>query len=304
MKDYARTLDTSVIKETYYPSDIYSVGNDILIINRDKNDKVIYCYDSEMSFKGAFFSYGKANNEFIFIDRRLKSGSDSTLYLYTNWFDCTEFLIDNHMIRVTDKFHILKEAQNNVIILNDSLLFYRALQKDYPFHIYNYVKNELVCEFGEFPVSRIPPETDADRDNICLCNSVYNMSGRRLVSFYESIPVIRIYDMVTYNLVREVRITDGKEQTTSLDDYYEGAGIIYFIRPLITEKNIYSLFINAGSDDEFIEQTVLIKMDLDGNLVSKYTLDRFCPVYTVSDDGMFYGITTSGGEYILCKTQL
>lgn len=99
--------------------------------------------------------------------------------------------------------------------------------------------------------------------------------------------------MVTYDLVREIQIIDSEKQTASLDGYYEGEGVVYFLRPVITAKNIYSLFLNTRSDDEFIEQTILMKMDLNGNLVSKYVLDRFCPIYTVSNDGIFYGISMS-----------
>ena len=304
IKDNIRILDTNMIKEVFNPCDIYSVGDDILVINRDQNGKIIYRYDSEMSFKEAFFSYGRAGNEFVFIDNCLKYGSDSTLYLYTNWFNCTEFSLDEHGIMVTDNFHILTEVQNNVILLNDSLLFYEALLNDDPFHVYNYVTNEVVCGFGEFPESSIIPETDADRDNICLCNSVYDGSGKKLVSFYESIPIIRIYDMETYDLIREIQIVDSEKQTTSLNDYYEEKGIIYFLRPMLVGEYIYTLYLNARSDSKFIEKTVLIKMDLNGNIIATFTLDRFCPIYTISDDGMFYGIAVSDGEYLFCKTKL
>ena len=304
MEGKIRVLDTSIIKEIYYPYDIYSVGDDILVINKDKDNEVMYQYNSELSFKGAFFSYGRAGNEFTFVGRSLRDGTDSTLFLYTDWFNCTKFSLDDHGVSVADKFRILNDAQNDVIILNDTLVFYRALQKNDPFHVYNYVSDELVCEFGEFPKSSIEPETDADRDNICLFNSVYNRINGLLVSFYESIPIIRIYDMVTYDLVREIQIIDSEKQTASLDGYYEGEGVVYFLRPVITAKNIYSLFLNTRSDDEFIEQTILMKMDLNGNLVSKYVLDRFCPIYTVSNDGIFYGISMSNGEYVLCKTHL
>ena len=304
MEDNIRVLDTSIIKEMYYPCDIYSVGDDILVINENKDKKIMYQYNLEFSFKGAFFSYGRSGNEFTFIGRNLRDGTDSTLFLYTDWFNCTKFLLDDHGVRVAGKFRILNDAQNDVIILNDSLVFYRALQKNAPCHVYNYVSDELVCEFGEFPRSSIEPETDADRDNICLFNSVYDKINRLLVSFYESIPIIRIYDMVTYDLVREIQIVDGEKQTKSLDDYYEGEGIVYFLRPMIVGNNIYSLFLNTRSDDKFIEQTILIKMDLNGNIVSKYVLDRFCPIYTVSNDGIFYGISISNGEYVLCKTYL
>jgi hypothetical protein len=298
-----RVLDTCTIKEIYYPCDIYTLGNDILVINRDNNDKVIYRYDTEMSFKEAFFSYGRAGNEFSFVGNYLKYGNDSTLYLYTNWFNCTEFSLDNNGITVTDNFHILNEVQNNVILLNDSLLFYRALLNDDPFHVYNYVTDEVVCGFGEFPGSSIIPETDADRDNICLCNSVYDVSGKKLVSFYESIPIIRIYDMETYDLIREIRIVDSEKQITSLDDYYEEEGFIYFLRPILIGKYIYSLYLNVKSNSN-VEKTVLVKMDLNGNIITTFTLDRFCPVYTVSEDGMFYGISVLNDEYFFCKTKL
>lgn len=304
VNDHVRILDTRMIQEVYNPCDLYSVGDDILVINRDKSGKVIYRYHSNMSFKEAYFSYGRASNEFSFIDSKLKRGSDSTLYLYTNWYYCTEFSIDERGITVTDNFPVLKDVQNNVILLNDSLVFYNALLKNCPFQVYNYVSDEVLCSFGDFPEAPIIPETDADRDNICQSSSVYDVNGRKLISFYESIPVIRIYDMVTYELIREIRIVDSEKQIASLDDYYDEKSIIYFLQPVLAGKYVYTIYLNTRSDDKFIEKTVLIKMDLDGNIVARFTLDRYCTIYTVSDDGMFYGISISGGEYFLCKTRL
>lgn len=72
MEGKIRVLDTSIIKEIYYPYDIYSVGDDILVINKDKDNEVMYQYNSELSFKGAFFSYGRAGNEFTFVGRSLR----------------------------------------------------------------------------------------------------------------------------------------------------------------------------------------------------------------------------------------
>ena len=103
-------LDTSIIKEIYYPYDIYSVGDDILVINKDKDNEVMYQYNSELSFKGAFFSYGRAGNEFTFVGRSLRDGTDSTLFLYTDWFNCTKFSLDDHGVIVADKFCILNNA--------------------------------------------------------------------------------------------------------------------------------------------------------------------------------------------------
>lgn len=125
---------------------------------------------------------------------------------------------DKRGITVTDNFPVLKDVQNNVILLNDSLVFYNALLKDCPFQVYNFVSDEVLCSFGDFPEASIVPETDADRDNICQSSSVYDVNGRKLISFYESIPIIRIYDMVTYELIREIRIVDSEKQIASQDD--------------------------------------------------------------------------------------
>ena len=45
-------------------------------------------------------------------------------------------------------------------------------------------------------------------------------------------------------------------------------------------------------------------MDWEGSVVGKYTLDRYCRMYTVSDDGVFYGISIENGKYVLCKAEL
>lgn len=288
----------------YQPRDIYSVGDDILIINGVKQGMVIYQYDPELVFKDSFFHFGRSWTEFSMVDKSLRVGTDSTLFLYTDWLKCTEFTVNDQGIGIVDKYPILQNPQNNVLMLNDSLVFYRALQEENPFQIYNYVSDELECKFGEFPCTSIDIQTNVDRDNVFLSNSVYNATDGLLLSFYESLPLIQVYDMMTRKLVREIEIVDCEKQTSSLESFYDGESVAYFHSPVITSSHIYCLFHNAIPEENPQEQTVLFKMDLKGNLISKYTLDRFCPIYTVSEEGIFYGISILNDEYVLCKTPL
>lgn len=303
VKKSFRILDTVLIREVFDPSALYCVGENFWVVNRKQSGKVFYKYDSELSFHGSYFSYGRAGNEFVFVDNSLKDGCDTALYLYANWFDCTKFSFSERGIAVADNFRILPEIQNNVILLNDSLVFYRALLDDKQFHVYNYLEKEIVCKFGEFPEVPIKIGNDTDRDNVCLCNSVYAASEKKLVVFYESIPIIRLYDMNTHALVREIEIIDCEKQVVSVDDYYADENIIYFLMPMLQGNNIYVQYLNKGAA-ESVNETVLLKLDLNGNIVEKFVLNQYCPIYTITETGEFCGISILGGEYCFCRTRL
>lgn len=298
------SFDTSVISELFLPSDIYSVGKDVVLVNSNKSKNVLYRYDASMKFIGSCFFYGNGRNEFNYVSGCVKDGNDSTLYLYTDYFYCSEFLFTEDSLRIVNEYKILDELQNNVIVLNDSLVFYRMLQSDHPFGIYNRNVGKLQKEFGKFPKSPIKSKTKADLDNVCLSNSVYDRQNNRLFSFYESLPVVRIYDIDTYRLVKEIIISDIKEQIMSLDDYYDDKGIVYFLRPVFSGGKIYVTLIDASPENGVPENMELLAFDMNGNIVSRYKFGMYCPIYTVSESGVFYGVSMLGEEYILCKAYL
>lgn len=297
-------VDTSVISELFVPSDIYSIGGDIVLVNGNKSRNVFYRYDTDMRFLGSYLFYGNGRNEFNFISGSTQNGNDSTLCLYTDLFNCAEFLLSGDSIMVAKEYRILDGLQNNVIVLNDSLVFYRMLQGNYPFGVYNRNTGKHEKEFGNFPKSSIRPETEADRDNVCLSTSVYDRRGDMMFSFYETLPVVRIYDMSTYRLVKEIVISDAKEQIRSLDEYYDDRGVVYFFRPIFSGDMIYVAFINDSPDNGVPEDMELLTFDRNGAVVARYRLDRYCPVYTVTETGVLYGVALSGDEYVLCRADL
>ena len=72
---------------------------------------------------------------------------------------------------------------------------------------------------------------------------------------------------------------------------------------------IYVNYVNSTVTDDAPDNIapdnmVLLKMDWEGSVVGKYTLDRYCRMYTVSEDRVFYGISIENGEYVLCKAEL
>ena len=292
------------INEIYNPSDIYSIGDYLVVVNNNKKCNVLYLYRRDnMMFDRTFGLYGRAGNEYLFTDRSPKINNDSTLYLYTNFVDCSEFQITSDSIREISKRRITDDIRNNVIILNDSLVFYRALQSDCAFTIYNYKQKRNMLSFGNFPISSIKYKNDADRDNICVSSSVYSPNRGRLVSFYESLPLVRIFDTNAYECIQEIELMDVQKQISSLDGYYEDKNIVYFSRPIVTSTRIYVSLINNCAD--FIpESTTLLGVDWTGNMVAKYVIDKFCPIYTVTETGEFYGITYHENSMMLCKAKL
>ena len=90
---------------------------------------------------------------------------------------------------------------------------------------------------------------------------------------------------------------------SSLDEYYDDKNVIYFSRPIATRDRIYVSLIDNQAD-LVPEQTSLLAMDWSGNITDKYTINKFCPIYTVSETGVFYGITFCDNNIMLCKIKL
>ncbi len=303
IQGHCRQAELHPIEEIYNPSDIYAVGDYIVVVNSNKQCNLLYLYNrGDISFHGTFGLYGRANCEYMFADRSPKQNNDSTLFLYTDFACCSEFRFCKGTVKEVDRRRIIDDFSNNVIVLDDSLTLCRALRSDHAFDIYNYRRQKKELSFGDFPISPIRPRTDADRDNICLSVSVYSRERRRLAAFYESLPLIRFFDMDTYECVSETELVDVRKQTASLEEYYDDRNIVYFSRPVATQDRIYVSLINKRADC-VPEQTVLLAMDWNGNFTGKYIVDRFCPVYTVSEDGVFYGIAFDGGVSF-CRTEL
>lgn len=299
-----RSVGIYPINEIYNPSDIYSIGDYVVIVNNNKQCNVLYVYRREsMAFDRAFGLYGRAGNEYLFTDRSPKQNNDSTLYLYTNFVDCSEFRINSDSIREINRHRLTDDLRNNVIILNDSLVFYRALQSDSAFEIYDFKQKKNLLSFGDFPISSIKHDNEGDRDNICVSSSVYCPDLHRLFAFYESLPLIRIFDTKTYECIQEIELTGVRKQITSLDEYYEDKNVVYFSRPIATSTRIYVSLINDCADS-IPEHTILLGVDWTGEIVEEYVINKFCPIYTVSEVGDFYGITFYEENMMLCKVKL
>lgn len=292
------------IKEIYNPSDIYSIGDHVVVVNNNRQCNVFYLYHRDnLMFDRAFGSYGRASNEFLFIDRSPRQNTDSTLFLYTNFVNCSEFRINGDTVQEINRLRITDDIRNNVILLNDTLVFYRALQSDCAFNIYNYKQKKNHLAFGDFPRCPIKYKTETDRDNICVSTSVYSPNRRRLLSFYESLPLIKIFNTNTYECIQEIELTNVRKQITSLQAYYDDENVVYFSRPVATKDRIYVSLINHRAD--FVpEHTVLLEVDWTGNIVEKYVIDKFCPIYTVTETGEFYGIALCDNATVLCKAEL
>lgn len=297
-------IDKHPINEIFNPADIYSVGDYILIVNSNRQCQVLYRYNSDdMTFDRSFGSYGRAGNEYLFIGQSPKQNNDSTLFLYTDIICCTELRIKHDTIQEISRIRITDDVSNNLLILNDTLAFYRALQSDKAFKIYNYKQRKHERSFGDFPSGSLKYKSDIDKDNICVSTSVYNQERHRLLSFYESFPLIRIFDMDKYNIIQETELTDIKGQISSLDKYYDDENTVYFLRPVATHDRVFVQLINAQAN-HIPEQTILLSVDWKGNITDKYILDTYCHIFTVSQTGTFFGIAFCDDSMVLCKAQL
>lgn len=294
-------LEREELDEVFLPSDIYAAGQDVFIVNRDRNGNVLYRYRDSRN-TGSYLNYGRSGKEFIFVDRSPRDNTDSTLFLYTDYTECTELAIKEDTVEIVSQRRITDGLQNNVIVLDGSLVFYRALQESAPFCLYNTNSGEQRF-FGDFKDLPINVQTKDDRDNVSLSNSVYNDSLKVLMSFYESAPVIRIYDMAGCRLVSEIRLTGLREQTASVEDFYAGDSVIYFSRPVEACGRVFVQMVNA-TGNETPASTDILEVGWDGSILGKYSLDQDCISYTVSQRGDFYGISVSDGLFFLCTGKL
>ena len=60
------TTEKKVIDEIYDPYLLYVIGGNIVVVNRNRNLPVLYCYDTiALELKNTYGSYGRARNEFL-----------------------------------------------------------------------------------------------------------------------------------------------------------------------------------------------------------------------------------------------
>lgn len=292
-------LETRPTEEFFTPSDMYCVGDDIFIISQNRQGNILYRYGSGLDFKGSYLHYGRSGSEFFFVDRSPCRQNDSTLFLYTDNVEKTELSIGPDTVTIASRRKIVPDLSNNVIELSPTRTFYRTLQEERPFCIYETSSGEKRY-FGKFPDSPISFQTDEDRDNVSLSVSVYCDSLGILMSFYESMPVIEVYDMGTCGKISETLLTGVRPQDATIDEFYEGDSVIYFMRPVVSGGKVYVQMVNA-TGNESLSGSVLLEVGWDGTVLNRYDLDRDCPIYTVSEDGVFYGLSIEDGNYLLCK---
>lgn len=298
------TTEKKVIDEIYDPYLLYVIGGNIVVVNRNRNLPVLYCYDTiALELKNTYGSYGRARNEFLQVDASPKANNDTTLCIYVNHHDCVELNISNNIISEESRISFTSDVENNAIIINDSLTFSVIRDNDSPFKLYNYKTRKLETCFGIFPKSKIHTQSIEDRDNVCNSSSVYNREHNVLFCIYESIPLIAIYDMKTLELKKTINLDGVKEQISSIDKFYEDESIIYLIKPVATSGGVYAVLVNDNGN--IIPKGMnIIKFDWYGNVLQGYHFDCFCPIYTITEENVFYGLCYKEDNLYLCRTPL
>ncbi len=297
-------LEEYIIDELYNPYAIYAINNNIVVLNIDQKDYMLYVYDkNSLKFKYPYGTYGRGPNEYIIADKSPINNNDSTLFLYTNISDCSSFKIGEDSIKKLTSFRFTQDIENNALIINDSLTFSSIFNHKEPFKIFNYKNNSVECYFGEFPKSTIPTVNHDDRDNVLSSTSVHNFKKNSILTFYANIPEIHEYDLNNFTKCKEIHLRGLKKQITSIDDYYNGYNIVYSIKPIITNKNIYTILINDISY-KIPTQTTLLKFDFDGNIVKRYTFDKAFITYTITNNEEFYAIGYDGEDTKFYRAKL
>ena len=278
------------VKEIFYPQSLYTFKDDLvcMCINQGA-DHPLYLFDKDdFSFKGALGDLGRGAGEFFDVNPYYFEKTDSSVFLNTNNYFETEIMFKNDSIEIVDHKALINLTLNNLTKLNDSLFICNNnVQNEYC--LFNMKKHQVIKKFSSFPVCRIKFNENDDRNNFMERTLVCNQKEGKWMSFYRYLPLIRLYDF-DGNLIKEIKLKGLDQKNGSIDDFYEGGFLSFFVAPMVADDLIYVLFMNKNEEEFMKDPSVELQVwDWTGKLLKKYRITEPFNLYTVSNR-VLYGL--------------
>lgn len=298
------SADKVAVKEIFYPQSLYAFKDNLvcLCINQGA-DHPLYLFDkSDFSFKRALGDFGRGAGEFFDVNPYYFERTDSSVFLNTNNYFETEIMFRDDSIDIVQHRALTNLTLNNLTKLNDTLyLCNNNVQHEYS--LFDVKKHQVIKEFGDFPSCRMKFEDNDDRNHFMQRELVCNPKELKLMSFYRYLPLIRLYDY-NGNLIKEIQLKGLKQKDGSVDDFYDGEFLSFFVAPMVDDNLVYVLFMNKDEEGFMKDPSVELQVwDWTGKLLRSYRITEPFSLYTVSG-GILYGLNLKEEDNYFFKAGL
>lgn len=293
-----------VVEKVFYPQSLYVFEDDLvcMCINQGA-DHPLYLFDkNDFSFKGAFGDFGRGAGEFFDVNPYYFERTDSSVFLNTNNYFETEVMFKNDSIEIINHRALANLTLNNLVKLNDSLFVCNDnVHNEYC--LVDIKKHRVIKNFSDFPACRMKFNEHDDRNNFMQRALIANPKELKLMSFYRYLPLIRLYDF-DGNLIKEIKLKGVDQKNGSVDDFYDGGFLSFFVAPVVADDLIYVLFMNKHEEEFMKDPSVELQVwDWNGKLLSKYRITEPFNLYTVSNR-VLYGLSLREEDNCFFKVSL
>ncbi len=298
--------DCFPMNDIQHPMAMYEYDQWIIFPNTETTaDFPLYLYqkkDLKLAFKWGVF--GRGPNELYDCNAYYFEKTDSSFFLNTNYVYESEFTTNGKEIEIKRKEIIAPFPMNNLLKINDSIFFFENRLQKNEYSLYNRKNGNIIKQFSKYPLSEYTYQTMDNRDNICTKSCVIRPTKDSICSFYENLPIIRLYN-TKGDILKEVRIQDFAYKI-NLKDYNSHKSVLYFSYPYATEKYIYVQFFNQPLDEYNQAQSVEIqRWNWDLTLSKRFLIDKYFDIFCVdSQTNILYGVNQTNENSYFIKAVL
>ena len=156
-----------------------------------------------------------------------------------------------------------------------------------------------IKHFGRYPETDMQFDNLVEKEEFFITKSVSSLQQKRIMTFYQKVNLIRIYDF-TGELLKEIKCNlDGE-----IGDRRDFEPIYYFVEPFSTESAVYCLLVQRSLEsvdrdfDNFKPR--LIVLSWGGEILNTYETDIPFITFTVdTSHSKLYALDLKGVDYIL-----
>ena len=297
-------LEGHLITELLQPFELFSVGNDVFVENFDKSDRFLYVYDAQdFSLKETFGTYGRAGNEYLEPGYLAGNVRDSVFYLNVDVDKCAKFVIRAGKTVELERTVNHTEGVLTAKRINDRQTLEANFIDKKPFRIFDSQEAKVKAQFGDFPDAGMKITAPEDAWNFFHCMPEISPDGKHMMVSYLSLPLIRLYSLDGLEETKRISFVNVVPQVKDIESFYERGWVAYFYRAVGTEKWYYVYFVNQREGDE-PKGVSLLRFDWSGNLDSVFSIDHYCPFYTVTETDRFIGIGYEEDELYFYSAEL
>jgi hypothetical protein len=269
------------------PSGMCESDDKLLIFDNVKTGLIKVYNLPDLTFNFSWGNKGKGPDEFMNINSDYFRTFNNKLELLDNGILKRLDLLDNTLITNSIlRLPIMENPINRLQKINDSVYFADNIFTDggNEHIIMNIKKRIIIDKFGKYPKESSRIKENVQKFQVYRKSNISNPVLGKFVVFYTYFGRIKMYD-ANGKLIKSIIMDDKEIEMVSLEKREQNK--TYFALPYATNNYFYVLRINKN-DDEIAKdinnfKPELLIWDWNGNLISRYKLDKPVTQYAISE---------------------